>query len=130
MKTLTTPNVKNRAAWSLASVLEQFEQTARLLRLPPAVHEELRVPEREWTFHFPVEMDDGTTQTFTGYRVHHNLSRGPGKGGMRYHPDLQLDELRALAMGMTWKCALVVLPFGGAKGGVACDPTAGVGRER
>jgi glutamate dehydrogenase (NAD(P)+) len=108
----------------LIGALGQFERAARVLRLPPMVQVELRVPEREWTLRFPVEMDDGTTRLFTGYRVHHNLSRGPGKGGLRYQPDLSLDELRALAMGMTWKCALAGLPFGGAKGGVACDPAA------
>ena len=70
----------------------------------------------------PVGMDDGTTRVFTGYRVTHNIARGPSKGGIRYHPDVTLDEVKALAMWMTWKCALLRLPYGGAKGGVRCDP--------
>jgi len=107
----------------LATALEQFERAAEHLHLDADLRERLRVPEREWTAHFPVLMDDGATRIFTGYRVQHNLSRGPGKGGLRYHPAVDLDEVRALAMAMTWKCALLRLPFGGAKGGVACDPT-------
>jgi glutamate dehydrogenase (NAD(P)+) len=107
---------------ALAAALEQFERAAEYLHLEPALREILRVPRREWTVHFPVEMDDGSTRVFTGYRVHHNLSRGPAKGGMRYHPSTDLDEVRALAMLMTWKSALMGLPFGGAKGGVTCDP--------
>jgi glutamate dehydrogenase (NAD(P)+) len=107
----------------LAAALEQFDRAAEYLHLDADLRERLRVPEREWTVHFPVLMDDGTTRVFTGHRVQHNLSRGPGKGGLRYHPTVNLDEVRALAMGMTWKCALLRLPFGGAKGGVACDPT-------
>jgi glutamate dehydrogenase (NAD(P)+) len=83
----------------------------------------LRVPKRELTTHFPVRMDDGTVKAFTGYRVQHNVTRGPGKGGIRYHQDVTLDEVRALAMWMTWKCAVVNIPFGGAKGGVIVDPT-------
>jgi glutamate dehydrogenase (NAD(P)+) len=90
--------------------------------LDAGLRERLRVPERECAVQFPVLMDDGTMQRFAGYRVQHNLSRGPGKGGLRYHPAVDLDEMRALAMVMTWKCALMRLPFGGAKGGVACDP--------
>jgi glutamate dehydrogenase (NAD(P)+) len=107
----------------LAAALDQFDHAAEYLHLSADLRERLRVPEREWTVHFPVLMDDGTTRVFTGHRVQHNLSRGPGKGGLRYHPTVELDEVRALAMGMTWKCALMRLPFGGAKGGVACDPT-------
>src|SRR6266545_4107091 len=70
----------------------------------------------------PTQMDDGSVHTFTGFRVTHNVARGPSKGGIRYHPDVTLDEIKALAMAMTWKCALMGLPFGGAKGGVTCDP--------
>jgi glutamate dehydrogenase (NAD(P)+) len=70
----------------------------------------------------PVGMDDGSTSVFKGYRVTHNVARGPSKGGIRYHPDVTLDEIKALAMWMTWKCALMGIPFGGAKGGVVCDP--------
>jgi glutamate dehydrogenase (NAD(P)+) len=106
----------------LAEALEQFERAAEHLHLAADLRERLRVPEHEWAVEFPVRMDDGTTTRFAGYRVQHNLSRGPGKGGLRYHPAVDLDEMRALAMTMTWKCALVRVPFGGAKGGVACDP--------
>jgi glutamate dehydrogenase (NAD(P)+) len=106
----------------LATALEQFDRAAEHLHLDADLRERLRVPEHEYTVEFPVLMDDGTTRRFAGYRVQHNLSRGPGKGGLRYHPAVDLDHMRALAMTMTWKCALVRLPFGGAKGGVACDP--------
>ena len=82
----------------------------------------LRVPQRELTVNFPVTMDDGSVQVFTGHRVQHNVSRGPGKGGIRYHQDVTLDEVRALAMWMSWKCACVDIPYGGAKGGVIVDP--------
>src|SRR5215212_11751428 len=102
----------------LAVALEQFDRTAEHLHLEADLRERLRVPERECDLRFPVRMDDGTIELFTGWRVQHNLSRGPGKGGLRYHPAVSLDDLCALAMAMTWKCALVHLPFGGAKGGV------------
>src|SRR5581483_9159858 len=105
----------------LAAALEQFDRAAEHLHLDAGLRERLRVPERECAVAFPVLMDDGTTRRFAGYRVQHNLSRGPGKGGLRYHPAVNLDDMRALAMAMTWKCALVRLPFGGAMGGVACD---------
>ncbi len=82
----------------------------------------LRVPTREMTVNIPVMLDDGRLEVFTGYRVQHSLVRGPGKGGIRYAPDVTLDEVRALASWMTWKCAVVNIPFGGAKGGVICDP--------
>lgn len=100
----------------------QFDQAAEMLNLPDDIRAILRVPQRELTVNFPVQMDDGTTQVFTGYRVQHNLSRGPVKGGIRYHPSVDIDEVRALAMWMTWKCALVNIPYGGAKGGVIVDP--------
>jgi glutamate dehydrogenase (NAD(P)+) len=89
----------------------------------------LRESQREFTFRFPVRMDDGRVEMFHGYRVQHNLARGPVKGGLRFHPSTDLDEVRALAMWMTWKCALVEVPFGGAKGGVTCDPGAMSRRE-
>ena len=108
----------------LAAALEQFERAAEHMHLESALREILRVPQREWTVRFPVELDDGSTRVFTGYRVHHNVSRGPAKGGIRFFPSTDLDEVRALAMLMSWKCALMGLPFGGAKGGVACDPRA------
>ncbi|MFN3373362.1 MAG: Glu/Leu/Phe/Val family dehydrogenase, partial [Chloroflexus sp.] len=101
---------------------QQFDQAADMLHLPDDVRAILRVPQRELTVNFPVQMDDGSTRVFTGYRVQHNLSRGPVKGGIRYHPSVDIDEVRALAMWMTWKCALVNIPYGGAKGGVIVDP--------
>ncbi len=100
----------------------QFETAADYLRLNPSVRAVLREPRRELTVHFPVEMDDGTMSVFTGFRVQHSLMRGPAKGGIRYHPDVTLDEVKALAMWMTWKCAVVRIPYGGAKGAVICNP--------
>jgi glutamate dehydrogenase (NAD(P)+) len=104
-------------------VLEQFNFAAERLELDPGIKALLAAPQRELTVNFPVRMDDGSLRIFTGYRVQHNLARGPGKGGIRYHPEVNLDEVRALAALMTWKCAVVDIPYGGAKGGVACDPT-------
>ncbi len=111
---------KRRSAWEVA--IAQFNQAAQHLNLPDDVQEFLRTPKRELIVHFPVIMDDGRIRMFTGYRVHHSTVKGPTKGGIRYHPDVTLEEVRALAMWMTWKCALMNLPFGGAKGGVAVDP--------
>ena len=82
----------------------------------------LRTSAKEITVHIPVQLDDGRLEVFTGYRVQHSIARGPGKGGIRFAPDVTLDEVRALASWMTWKCAVVNIPFGGAKGGVICDP--------
>jgi glutamate dehydrogenase (NAD(P)+) len=104
-------------------VLEQFRFAAERLELDPEMKAILAAPQRELTVNFPVRMDDASLRVFSGYRVQHNLARGPGKGGIRFHPDVDLDEVRALAALMTWKCAVVDLPYGGAKGGVACDPT-------
>jgi glutamate dehydrogenase (NAD(P)+) len=101
---------------------QQFDEAAAMLNIPEGIRNVLRVPQRELTVNFPVKMDDGTTEMFTGHRVQHNLGRGPVKGGIRYHPDVDIDEVRALAMWMTWKCALVNIPYGGAKGGVIVDP--------
>ena len=103
--------------------LQQLATVAEMLHLDAGVHEVLKYPKRELTVHFPVSMDDGTTKMVTGYRVHHNLTRGPAKGGIRFHPDTNLDEVRALAFWMTVKCAVVNIPFGGAKGGVVCEPS-------
>jgi glutamate dehydrogenase (NAD(P)+) len=100
----------------------RFDFAARKLNLEDGLWKLLRHPSREIIVHFPVIMDDGSTEVFTGYRVQHSQARGPGKGGIRYAPDVTLDEVRALASWMTWKCAVVNIPFGGAKGGVVCDP--------
>lgn len=102
---------------------EQFDRAAELIPdLKRGLIEFLKTPDRSICVSFPVEMDDGSVQNFTGYRVLHNRVRGPGKGGVRYHPDVTEDEVRALAGWMTWKCALLDVPFGGAKGGVVCNP--------
>lgn len=107
--------------WEMA--LQQFWQVAGRLTLKRGIQEYLVTPHRELTVNFPVKMDDGSIRIFTGYRVHHSTVLGPTKGGIRYHQDVTLNEVRALAMWMTWKCALVNLPYGGAKGGVIVDPT-------
>ncbi len=104
------------------SMMERFDEAAKLLNLDPNIYTILRWPNREITVYLPVMMDDGNYQVFTGYRVQHNSARGPGKGGVRYSPDVSLDEVRALAAWMTWKCAVVNIPFGGAKGGIICNP--------
>jgi glutamate dehydrogenase (NAD(P)+) len=108
------------SAWD--SALSQLDEAARTMDLDPGVHEVLRNPRRALEVSIPVRMDDGRIQVFKGYRVHHNTSRGPSKGGIRYHPAVTLDEVKALAMWMTWKCAVVSIPYGGAKGGVIVDP--------
>jgi glutamate dehydrogenase (NAD(P)+) len=109
-------------ARALAAAQAQFDAAAEHLGLEPGLRAILRVPQREHTVNFPVTLDDGSVRVFSGYRVQHNVARGPAKGGLRYHPATDLDDVRALAMWMTWKCALVDVPFGGAKGGVTCDP--------
>ncbi len=100
----------------------RFDLAARKLNLDEGLWKILRYPTREIIVHIPVAMDNGSLEVFTGYRVQHSIARGPSKGGIRYSPDLTLDEVRALASWMTWKCAVVNIPFGGAKGGVICDP--------
>lgn len=107
------------SAWETA--LAQLDEVAELMGLAPGVHETLRSPKRTLIVSVPFRMDDGSTRVYQGYRVHHNVTRGPAKGGIRYHPDVGLDEVKALAMWMTWKCAIVGIPFGGAKGGVSVD---------
>jgi glutamate dehydrogenase (NAD(P)+) len=102
--------------------MKQVDIAAKKLKLEPGLCEKIKQTKRELIVHLPVKMDDGRVKVFTGYRVQHNMTRGPGKGGIRYHPDVDLDEVRALAMWMTWKAAVVNIPFGGAKGGVQCDP--------
>jgi len=101
----------------------QLRSMGEMLGLAPGLIEILAHPKRELTVNFPVRMDDGTTRVFRGFRVQHNEARGPVKGGIRYSPMVDIDEVRALAMWMTWKCAVVDLPYGGAKGGVECDPS-------
>jgi glutamate dehydrogenase (NAD(P)+) len=100
----------------------RFEEAAEGLRLNDGMRKMLRMPAREITVHIPVQLDDGRLEVFTGYRVQHSIARGPAKGGIRFGPDVTLDEVRALASWMTWKCAVVNIPFGGGKGGVICDP--------
>ena len=111
-----------RSALSIAQ--RQFDTTADAIGLDDSTRSVLREVKRELVVHFPVEMDDGSFEVFTGFRVQHNIARGPAKGGLRYHPAMTLDDARALAMYMTWKAAVADLPFGGAKGGVVCDPHA------
>ena len=106
--------------WHVAQ--RQFDLAAEKLNLDPGLRQVLREPRRELTVHFPVKLDDGSVKVYTGYRVQHNLGRGPAKGGIRYHQDVSLDEVKALAMWMTWKCAVVAIPYGGGKGGVIVDP--------
>ena len=101
---------------------QQFDQVANFLNLPEDVRDRLKMPKRAFSVAIPVRRDDGSTQVFMGYRVQHHLSLGPTKGGIRFHPDVTLGEVAALAMWMSWKCALVGLPYGGAKGGVNCNP--------
>ncbi|MEA2684506.1 MAG: glutamate dehydrogenase [Chloroflexota bacterium] len=108
------------SAYAIAQA--QFDRAADVLDLDDGMRKVLREVKRELTVHFPVLLDDRSIEVYTGYRVQHNLTRGPAKGGLRFHPDTSLDEVKALAMWMTWKCAVVGLPFGGAKGGVVVDP--------
>ena len=106
--------------WEAA--LSQLDEAAATLNLDPGVHDVLRNPKRVLTVSVPIRHDDDVVRVYTGYRVHHNTSRGPSKGGIRYHPDVSMSEVKALAMWMTWKCAIVGIPYGGAKGGVVVDP--------
>ncbi|MGA8042973.1 MAG: Glu/Leu/Phe/Val dehydrogenase, partial [Terracidiphilus sp.] len=105
-----------------AEAVAQFDVAAERLKLSQELRAILRAPKRELTVNFPVRMDDGRVEMFTGYRVQHNINRGPAKGGIRYDANVSIDEVRALSMWMTWKCAVVNIPFGGAKGGVIVDP--------
>ena len=124
MTTLTPPvsisleNEKN--PWLAAAA--RFDEAAMRLKLDDGMCKVLRSPARELTVHIPVQLDDGRLEVFTGYRVQHSIARGPAKGGIRFAPDVTLDEVRALASWMTWKCAVVNIPFGGGKGGVICNP--------
>jgi glutamate dehydrogenase (NAD(P)+) len=105
------------------AMLQEFAGAARLLDLDPGLWKVLTTPKRQIIVSCPVQMDNGQIEVFTGYRVQYNITLGPAKGGIRYHPDVSLDEVKALAAWMTWKCALADIPFGGGKGGVICDPT-------
>jgi len=104
------------------SMMSRFDHAAELLDLDRGLYAILRKPEKQLIVSIPVRMDDGEIEVFTGYRVHYNTARGPAKGGIRFSPDVTLEEVKALAAWMTWKCAVVNIPFGGAKGGVVCDP--------
>jgi len=101
---------------------EQLDGVARILNLDPGVHERLRYPKKALIVSIPIKLDNGETRTYMGYRVQHDMALGPSKGGIRYYPDIDLGEVSALAMWMTWKCSLMNLPFGGAKGGIRCNP--------
>ena len=102
---------------------QQFDLVANHLQIPESYRERLKYPKRSMSVALPIHLDDGSVKVFTGYRVQHHLTLGPTKGGLRYHPDVTLGEVAALAMWMSWKCALTGLPYGGAKGGITCDPT-------
>jgi glutamate dehydrogenase (NAD(P)+) len=115
---ISSDNEKN--PWLAAEA--RFDQAAKRLRLDEGLCKVLRTPAKEITVNIPVQLDDGRLEVFTGYRVQHSIARGPAKGGIRFAPDVTLDEVRALASWMTWKCAVVNIPFGGGKGGVICDP--------
>jgi glutamate dehydrogenase (NAD(P)+) len=119
-QTFSATVAQPRDLW--ATVQAQLDEVAEQLQLDPGIHAILRQPERELTVAVPVMMDDGHIEVFTGYRVQHSSARGPCKGGIRYHPEVDLNEARALAALMTWKCAVVDIPYGGAKGGVSCNP--------
>src|SRR6195256_2872369 len=122
MSTITTAPQVDKESNPWESQRARFDLAARKLNLDDGLWRVLRYPNRELTVYIPVQMDDGHLEVFTGFRVQHSIARGPAKGGIRYSPDVTLDEVRALASWMTWKCAVVNIPFGGAKGGVICDP--------
>jgi glutamate dehydrogenase (NAD(P)+) len=105
------------------AMLEEFEHAARILNLDPGIWKILTHPKRQISVSCPIQMDNGQIEVFTGYRVQYNITLGPAKGGIRYHQDVSLDEVTALAAWMTWKCAVAHIPFGGGKGGIICDPT-------
>ena len=123
MQTVNAQTAPSSGSHALTAALAQFDAAADHIALEPGLRAVLRVAQREFTVHFPVKRDDGSVEVFQGYRVQHNVARGPAKGGLRFHPRTDLDDVRALAMWMTWKAALVDVPFGGAKGGVTCDPS-------
>src|SRR5256886_6187533 len=104
-------------------MVERLDDAAKLTGVDPDIHRLLRTPERILEVAVPIRMDDGRVEVFPGWRVHHDTTRGPAKGGIRFHPDVDADEVTALAANMTFKTAIVDIPFGGGKGGVRCDPT-------
>jgi glutamate dehydrogenase (NAD(P)+) len=108
---------------TFGAMLQEFDEAARILNLEPGIWKILTHPKRQIMVSCPIQMDDGQIEVFTGYRVQYNITLGPAKGGIRYHPNVALDEVTALAAWMTWKCAVAHIPFGGGKGGVICDPT-------
>jgi glutamate dehydrogenase (NAD(P)+) len=108
---------------TFGAMLQEFDEAARILNLEPGIWKILTHPKRQIMVSCPIQMDDGQIEVFTGYRVQYNITLGPAKGGIRYHPNVSLDEVTALAAWMTWKCAVAHIPFGGGKGGVICDPT-------
>ena len=114
--------MSDKAFNPFAMAQQQFDKAADFLNLDSGTRELLREPMREFSFLIPVRMDDGKVKVFRGFRVQHNDSRGPCKGGIRFHPQETVDTVRALAMWMTWKCSVVDIPLGGGKGGVICDP--------
>ncbi|HEY8676438.1 MAG TPA: Glu/Leu/Phe/Val dehydrogenase, partial [Candidatus Dormibacteraeota bacterium] len=118
--TATAPALPADDPWLNAQ--RQFDNAAEILNLSPGLRAVLREVRRELLVRFPVKMDDGSLRVFEGYRVQHNTTRGPAKGGIRFHPHTNLEEVKALSMWMTWKCALMNIPYGGAKGGVVVDP--------
>ncbi len=118
-----TPSVQNSEINAWLSAEARFNEAANRLKLDEGLQKVLRLAAMELTVHIPVMLDDGRIEVFTGYRVQHSIARGPAKGGIRFSPDVTLDEVRALAAWMTWKCAVVNIPFGGGKGGVICDPS-------
>ena len=122
MATVRTPIRVEEDLNPFSIAMLQFDRAAENMNLDPGLREVLRRPRRALTLSLPVKMDDGSVRVFEGYRVQHNSSRGPCKGGIRYHPGVSFDEVKALASWMTWKCATVNIPFGGAKGGIVCDP--------
>jgi len=111
---------KEQNVWEMA--LSQLDKVAAKISLESSIHKILRCPKRELTVSLPVKLDSGEVEVYTGYRVQHNMARGPAKGGIRYHPDVSIDEVRALSMWMTWKCAVAGIPYGGGKGGIICNP--------
>jgi glutamate dehydrogenase (NAD(P)+) len=119
---ITTKEIDTSSDSAWETALAQLDEVAELMGLAPGVHSTLRAPKRALIVSVPFRMEDGSTRVCQGYRVHHNVTRGPAKGGIRYHPKVHLDEVKALAMWMTWKCASAGIPFGGAKGGITVDP--------